>query len=301
MGVVGSLNAIKEALSMVIVQFCPVHCKNREEISKNIDKISSFMEDTKKGFPNYDMVVFPESCVQGAGKNLYNLSLSMNSREILKLREKCCNLRVWGHFNFCEKHDNPKKFPWNTSIIVSSNGEIVLRYRKVNPFCPFEKCTPGDEFFVVRGPKNSILGPMICYDRDFPEVSRELAIKGANILIVGTHYPAPYNNKEKFLNQARAFENTAYLVQASAVGSDHKGWHAIGKSMAVNFDGNIICEAPEGIEYTIKVDLYPQMVENARKQYGSNNYLKALKHRGIDALPPDGDLKNPYTVYKNWD
>ncbi|MCK4339625.1 MAG: hypothetical protein KAW87_06535 [Candidatus Cloacimonetes bacterium] len=301
MGVIGSSNSIKEALSVVIVQFCPIACERREDINKNIDRISIFMESAKEGFSNYDLIIFPESCVQGAGKNTSNLALSIDSQEISRLREKCRDFRVWGHFNFYEKHDNPNKNPWNTSIIISSKGEIVLRYRKVNPFCPFEKCTPGNEFFVVKGPKNSILGPMICYDRDFPEVSRELAMKGANILIVGTHYPAPYNNKEKFLNQARAYENIAYLVQASAVGSDSKGWYSLGKSMVVNFDGNIICEAPEGIEYVIKADLYPQMVNNARAQYTSQNYLKALKHRGIDALPPNGDIKNPYIVYKNWD
>jgi len=58
---------------------------------------------------------------------------------------------------------------------------------------------------------------MICYDRDFPEVSRELAMKGANILIVGTNYPAPYGAKNKFLNQARAYENTAYFIQFKQV------------------------------------------------------------------------------------
>ena len=141
----------------------------------------------------------------------------MDSQEISRLKEKCRDLRVWGHFVFHEKHDDPNKNYWNTSIIVSSEGEIVLRYRKVNPYCPYEKSTPGDELFVVKGPKNSILGPMICYDRDFPEVSRELAMKGANILIVGTNYPAPYGAKNKFLNQARAYENTAYFIQFKQV------------------------------------------------------------------------------------
>jgi len=300
MGVIGSLSAIKEALSVVIVQYCPIHCKKKEEISENITRISNFMENAKKGFPNYDLIIFPESCLQGAGDDLSNLALRINSQVILELRRKCRDLKVWGHFNFSEKHDNPQKNPWNTSIIISADGEIVLRYRKVNPFCPFERCTPGNEFFVVKGPKNSILGPMICYDRDFPEASRELAMKGANILIVGTHYPAPYSDKEKFLNQARAYENTAYLIQASAVGPDSKSCYYVGRSMVVNFDGNIICEAPEGIEYVIKADLYPQMVDNARLEYTSQNYLKTLKHRGISALPPNGDTSNPYTIYKNW-
>ena len=187
MGAIGSFNAIREALSVVIVQFCAINCERREEINKNIDRISNFMENAKKGFPNYDLIIFPENCLQGSG----NTSIPMDSQEISRLKEKCRDLGVWGHFNFYEKHDDPNKNPWNTSIIISADGEIVLRYRKVNPYCPYEKSTPGDEFFVVKGPKNSILGPMICYDRDFPEVSRELAMKGANILISGTHYPAP--------------------------------------------------------------------------------------------------------------
>jgi predicted amidohydrolase len=300
MGALGSLNAIREALSVVIVQFCPINCERREDINKNIERISNFMENAKVGFPNYDLIIFPESCIQGSGKNSDNVVIPMDSQEISRLKEKCRDLRVWGHFVFHEKHDDPNKNYWNTSIIVSSEGEIVLRYRKLNPFGPYEKSTPGDELFVVRGPKNSILGPMICYDRDFPEVSRELAMQGANILISGTNYPAPYGAKHKFLNQARAYENTAYFIQAGAVGADCESHYYVGESMVVNFDGNIICEAPEGIEYVIKADLYPQMVDSAREQYTNQNYLKALKHRGVIALPPNGDTTNPYKVYKDW-
>jgi formamidase len=300
MGVIGSLNAIKEALSVVIIQYWPINCERREEINDNIDRIINFMENSKRGFPNHDLIIFPESCVQGSGKNSDNLGISIESQEITRLKEKCRDLEVWGHFVFHEKHDDPDQKYWNTSIIISSKGEIVLKYRKLNPYCPYEISTPGDELFVVKGPKNSILGCMICYDRDFPEVSRELATKGANVLIVGTQYPAPYGSSQKFLCQARAFENTAYVIQAGSVGTDCYGRYYVGKSMVVNFDGNIICEAPEGIEYVIKADIYPQMVNSARDQYTNQNYLKALKHRGVLALPPYGDTKNPYKVYKDW-
>ena len=106
MGVIGSLSAIKEALSVVIVQYCPIHCKKKEEINENITRISNFMENAKKGFPNYDLIIFPESCLQGAGDDLSSLALRINSQEILELRRKCRDLKVWGHFNFSEKHDN---------------------------------------------------------------------------------------------------------------------------------------------------------------------------------------------------
>lgn len=93
----------------------------------------------------------------------------------------------------------------------------------------------------------------------------------------------------------------AYFVACGAVGkSPVSGCPFYGGSMIVNFDGNIIVEAPQGIDYTIKADLYPFLVNSAREQYTTNKYLKHLKHRGYQALPPDGDTTNPYRVYRNW-
>jgi hypothetical protein len=50
-----------------------------------------------------------------------------------------------------------------------------------------------------------------------------------------------------------------------------------------------------------KVDIYPSLVEAARRERMSNNYLYQLKHRGYTGVAPIGRTNNPFTIYRDWD
>ena len=109
--------------------------------------------------------------------------------------------------------------PRNTVALIDRHGEIVFTYAKVHTcdFDPMEDAlTPGEEFYVAaldtaQGPVQ--VGAMICFDREFPESARVLALKGAELIVV----PNACDLEQNRLGQlrARAYENMVAVATAN--------------------------------------------------------------------------------------
>ncbi|CAG1006847.1 beta-ureidopropionase [Burkholderiales bacterium] len=148
---------------------------------------------------------------------------------------------------------------FNAALVVDADGRTVGTYRKVHipAYFPNERpggtgsyermyFTPGDDLpvFDVAG---SRIGVQICYDRQFPEGSRALVLKGAEILFMPICYSV-YGDPEHRAEaweiplRARAFENGVFVVAANKVGSEGVRRH-LGKSMIVSPEGRILASA----------------------------------------------------------
>ncbi len=110
-----------------------------------------------------------------------------------------------------------KKYPQNSAFIIGRTGEILLKYSKVHT-CDFDVeryLEDGEDFFVCDfdGVK---IGIMICYDREHPESSRELALQGAELIFVPNDCGgmAP-RVKELYV---RAMENMTGIAMANPPG-----------------------------------------------------------------------------------
>lgn len=110
-----------------------------------------------------------------------------------------------------------KKYPRNTAWLIGRNGEILLKYSKVHT-CDFSverylEC--GDSFPV--GEFDGIkTGIMICYDREYPESARELALQGAELIL----HPNCCGAMEPRLREisVRAMENMVGIAMANPPG-----------------------------------------------------------------------------------
>jgi predicted amidohydrolase len=109
--------------------------------------------------------------------------------------------------------------PRNTVTLVDRHGTSVLTYAKVHT-CVFDRpealLTPGDTFPV--GALDTAAGPvavgaMICYDREFPEAARILALNGAELVLVPNACPMEENRTGQL--RARAFENMVAIALAN--------------------------------------------------------------------------------------
>jgi predicted amidohydrolase len=154
------------------------------------------------------------------------------------------------------------RFPgavFNTTCLVGPGG-ILSRYRKVNPWIPWEvHASPldiadyPDDVFPVVDTELGRLGCAICYDWLFPEVLRQLAANGAEVLIRVSAYMDPWGATPPMdwwtvVNRARAIENTAYVVAANqgASASHYPPFSWPGGSMIVDVDGRILAQADPG-------------------------------------------------------
>ena len=115
---------------------------------------------------------------------------------------------------------------FNTTCLIGRDG-ILSRYRKVNPWIPYEVHAsphdlPGYEepLFPVADTEIGRIGCAICYDWLFPEAIRQLAANGAEVLLRVSAYMDPWGATEPMnwwttINRARAIENIAYVVAAN--------------------------------------------------------------------------------------
>lgn len=287
-----------DGLEVIMVQQDTLDCKTTEEVHQNIQATLAWMDRAMAAYPETDLIIFPECGIQG-GHPCPNADVPfpIPGPQTKVLQEKCREKKVWAEFNFLEQSDGRV---YNTSVIVDDCGEIALKYRKVNPFVPVEGNYPGSKFSVCKGPKGAVFGLMICYDGDFPEVGRELAYMGANVLIRPTSYMDPYSIPWEFTNRARAYENTAYVLACNRCGTGAL-FTCFGNSVAVDYDGRVLAQAPASGEWMMKVTIYPELVDQIRKQRKTVNHLYNLKHRGYTAVSPSGLTDNPYPLtYGGW-
>src|SRR5262245_48126430 len=148
---------------------------------------------------------------------------------------------------------------FNATCLIGPQG-ILYKYRKVNPWIPFEvHSSPHevdgyvDPLFPVADTPIGRIGCAICYDWLFPEAIRQLTANGAEVLVRVSAYMDPWGATEPMnwwtlVNRCRALENTAFVVAANQGASlkHYPPYSWPGGSQIVDFDGRILAEASPG-------------------------------------------------------
>ncbi len=149
---------------------------------------------------------------------------------------------------------------FNTTCLLGPQG-LLARYRKVNTWIPYEVHTsPHDllpeydePLFPVVDTELGRLGCAICYDWIFPEVLRQLAMNGAEVLVRVSAYMDPWGATDPMdwwtvVNRCRALENVAYVVAVNQGASlrHYPPYSWPGGSMVVDFEGRILTQASPG-------------------------------------------------------
>jgi len=149
---------------------------------------------------------------------------------------------------------------YNAAILVGPEG-LIGSYRKTHlPFLGVDRfVTPGDEFKVFDTALGRI-GLIICYDLRFPEVTRTLALQGADMVALPTNFPMAAKLQCDVIAPARAAENRIYLLLANRVGKERWG-EFCGWSQIVDPYGMRLAEAGETEEALLVADVE---IEKAR-------------------------------------
>jgi 5-aminopentanamidase len=137
----------------------------------------------------------------------------------------------------------------NAAVLIGPDGRILLNYRKSHLFGELDRAmfkAAGDEFPVadLAGFK---IGLLICYDIEFPEPARRLALAGTDILLIPTAQMQPYEQVARHVLPARAYENQLYTAYANHSGEDD-GLSYVGLSSICGPDGTVLAMAGRGEE-----------------------------------------------------
>ncbi len=184
-------------------------------------------------------------------------------------------------------HERDPKYPdyfLNTAFIMNPKGKIILKYRKINPWIPLEVSTSphdlmevyDDPIFPVVETELGNLACMVCYDQFFPEVARQLAYNGAEVILKPTIFP-PYPQHMNYdpydwyttVNKMRSIENMIYGVNCNS--------GKYGNSMIVDYMGRIIAQGAKGRQMTIGATIDVQGLRDYRNKTQLHNMLQQLR------------------------
>lgn len=210
------------------------------DVEANVAKGIRWLRQASHEF-EADLVVFPETVTTGfvtglTVNQLWDLVDDVPGRGTQDIQSVARELGV--HVVWPTYRRGPERATvFNSAILIGSDGEIVGVYDKTHPF-PVERSdcggwvTPGDRADVYETELGTI-GMIICYDGDFPELSRLLAVKGAEIIVRPSALLRSFDIWH-ITNSARAYDNHVYLVATNSVGPDAGGSYYFGHSMIVN-------------------------------------------------------------------
>lgn len=173
---------------------------------------------------------------------------------------------------------------YNSALLVAPDGSTLTRYHKVHLFdvnIPDENnyqesrtVMAGKDFPpVYHSDKLGNIGISICYDVRFPELYRHLATQGAEVLFIPAAFTA-YTGKDhwQILLQARAIENTCYVIAPAQTGNHYERRYTHGHAMIIDPWGNILADA--GTKPGVAIaEIKPQRLNKVRAQ------MPSLQHR----------------------
>ncbi len=173
----------------------------------------------------------------------------------------------------------------NSAICIDGSGDLAGVYRKAHLFgAERDAYVAGDELVVV-GLAGRTVGPMICFDMEFPEVARTLALRGADLLVTISANSPPFELDHDVFARARALENGVPHVYVNRVG-EQDGLPFCGGSLALDPEGRTVAEAGPDVERVLSVE-----VGAARRRDPRTRYLELLRaplYAEPARIEPDG-------------
>ncbi|GGH82517.1 putative amidohydrolase [Pullulanibacillus pueri] len=279
---------------------------NKED---NLKKYLAFIEQA--ALQEVDLIVFPEQSLQGYLKNLFaldrdNVTYQYEQAEtvpegpsVQTVIQAAARYNMHVVFGMTERERGKPHVLYNSAVLVGPEGYIGT-YRKVHqPGDEVHVYYPGKDFPVFDTSLGKI-GMLICYDKMFPESTRELTLKGAELLIMPTAWPLeevgadPKTDANGFsydlLDRVRALENQCWFISSdmSGIHGDHDFY---GHSRIVAPTGETLAECgyEEGMA-VVEIDVMGEIVRsrmslNVLKDRHAQHYT-ALKGLETQVSPP---------------
>lgn len=186
-----------------------------------------------------DLLALPELAFTGYNifERLDSLAEAIDGPIVTKVAKLASKYNLHLLFGLAKKRTNGELS--NSAILLDDNGQCLATYDKRYLW------DRENEFFVA-GKKSCVidtrfgkLGLMICYDNEFPEVARELAKEGAEIILSPTANMLPNEERQVLQIRTRAMDNQCFVACINRTGIEG-ALHYCGNSLVAGPDGEVI-------------------------------------------------------------
>lgn len=270
----GSSDDVSGMYRLAVCQFEPVFL-NKEA---NLDKMEDMVR--RAVLVGAQLVIFPECCVTGYG-------VGQQAYEMVKLAEVvqgprpgptvqrmvalADELGVQIIFGLPELADGTI---YNSAVHLVPAAGVVGSFYKVHMWNEEEKVfTQGQAFAVHPGPVGC-LGLLVCYDLEFPEAARTLALMGVHLLAVSSASMRPWEEFQRVYARARAMENSIFVAVSNCLGKLNST-EFFGGSIIVDPYGRVLAEAGS-TEIIIVADVNLELIGKATQDLA---YIKKRQAR----------------------
>ncbi|NHN88030.1 carbon-nitrogen hydrolase family protein [Acetobacter conturbans] len=172
----------------------------------------------------------------------------------------------------------------NSAVLIDRMGRELLRYRKQHLFGDMDRhfFRAGTALPVIVSFMGVHVAVMICYDVEFPEYVRAVALAGCELLLVPTAQMAPFTFVAREVIRTRAWENQIYIAYINHDGRERDTVY-VGNSQIVAPDATVLARIEHG-DGLILADVMPGVVEQAQRD---NPYFRDRRPESYRSLVPD--------------
>jgi len=223
------------------------------EKERNLEACLARLEEAAR--EGAELLVLPECAIPGymfgSAEEALPLAEEIPGPSTEVLERECRALGMHAVCGLLEREGDALR---NAAVLIGPGG-LIGTYRKTHlPFLGVDRfVVPGDELPVYETPLGRI-GIEICYDLRFPEVTRPLALRGADVIAHPTNFPLAARPQTEFITRARAAENRVYLLTANRIGKERWG-EFCGWSQIVEPHGGRLAEAGPHEEALLVADI----------------------------------------------
>jgi predicted amidohydrolase len=282
--------AIPQSYPLLVSDLLRVACvqlTSRADKAENLEKTEALV--ARAAATGADVVVLPEKWnTIGDAETLHAAAEPLEGGESVEAMSGWARRHgitlVGG--SITERREGREKLS-NTSLVFDPDGELVGIYRKIHLFDvevggqvyrESEAEEAGEEPVVVRG-EGWPIGLTVCYDIRFPELYRILALEGAELVTVPSHFTLQTGRDHwHVLMRARAVENQYYVAAAAQVGETLPGRPSFGRSLIVEPWGIVLAQAPDE-PTVISAELDRQRLREIREKLPSLANRQASAYR----------------------
>ena len=224
------------------------------------------------------LAIFPEAFVSGYNlgrERVAQLAQPAGGDAVRRIAATACD---HGLAILCGYYERDGDTVFNSAVLAGAHGEVLANARKTHLWGDLDRAAvEAGAGFAAAAVEGVGVGILICYDIEFPEAARALALAGAQLIAVPTALMEPGHLIADMLVPARAAENQVFVAYANRVGREGD-LDYLGRSCIAGPEG-VVARASTPEETVLVADLDLGLITRSRRRHSYLDERRAALYR----------------------